>query len=42
MLPPEDLTKMKTLLGTVGDEVTKNQPAMHDLLEKVRTIAARH
>jgi TRAP-type transport system periplasmic protein len=41
MLPPEDLAKMKTLLGTVGDEVTKNQPAMHDLLEKVRTIAAR-
>jgi TRAP-type transport system periplasmic protein len=42
MLPPEDLTKMKTLLGTVGDEVTKDRPAMHDLLEKVRTIAARH
>ena len=42
MLPPEDLAKMKTLLGTVGDEVTKNQPAMHDLLEKVRAIAARH
>jgi TRAP-type transport system periplasmic protein len=42
MLPPEDLAKMKTLLSTVGDEVTKNQPAMHDLLEKVRAIAARH
>jgi len=42
MLPPEDLAKMKTLLGTVGDEVTKNQPAMRDLLEKVRAIAARH
>ena len=42
MLPPEDLTKMKTLLGTVGDEVTRNQPATHDLLEKVRTIAGRH
>ena len=42
MLPLEDLAKMKTLLGTVGDEVTRNQPATHDLLEKVRTIAARH
>jgi TRAP-type C4-dicarboxylate transport system substrate-binding protein len=41
-LPPEDLAKMKTLLSTVGDEVTKKQPAMHDLLEKVRAIAARH
>jgi len=41
MLPPEDLAKMKTLLGTVGDEVTKNQPAIHDLRGKVRTISAR-
>jgi TRAP-type C4-dicarboxylate transport system substrate-binding protein len=41
-LPPEDLAKMKTLLGGVGDEVTKNQPAVHDLLERVRAVAAKH
>jgi TRAP-type transport system periplasmic protein len=41
-LPPEDLPKMKELLGNVGDEVTKNQPAVHELLKKVRAISARH
>jgi hypothetical protein len=33
---------MKTVLGDVGDEVTKDQPAVHDLLVKVREIAAKH
>jgi TRAP-type transport system periplasmic protein len=42
MLPPEDLAKMKTLLTPVGDEVTKSQPAVHAMLEKVRAIAAKH
>jgi hypothetical protein len=41
-LSPDDQAKMKTLLGDVGDEVTKDQPAVHDLLVKVREIAAKH
>jgi TRAP-type C4-dicarboxylate transport system substrate-binding protein len=41
-LPPEDLAKMKTLLGDVGDEVTKDQPAVHEMLLKARAIAAKH
>ncbi len=41
-LPPEDLAKMKTMLSDVGDEVTKDQPAVHDMLVKVRAIAAKH
>src|ERR1700758_3104216 len=35
-LPADDLTKMKTLLGPVADDVTKNQPAVHQMLEMVR------
>jgi TRAP-type transport system periplasmic protein len=42
MLAPEDLAKMKTLLDSVGDEVTKDQPAVHELLLKVRAAAAKH
>jgi len=42
VLPAEDLPKMKALLDSVGDEVTKNQPAVHDLLLKVRAAAAKH
>jgi TRAP-type transport system periplasmic protein len=41
-LPAEDLAKMKTLLSGVADEVTKDQPAVHDMLAKVRAIAAKH
>jgi TRAP-type C4-dicarboxylate transport system substrate-binding protein len=41
-LPAEDYPKMKALLESVGDEVTKDQPAMHDLLLKVRAAAAKH
>jgi TRAP-type C4-dicarboxylate transport system substrate-binding protein len=41
-LPPEDLAAMKTKLAGVADDVTKDQPAVHDLLVKVRAIAARH
>jgi TRAP-type C4-dicarboxylate transport system substrate-binding protein len=41
-LPPEDLAKMKTLLNGVADDVTKDQPAVHDMLVKVRAIAAKH
>jgi len=41
-LPPEDLAKMKALLAPVGDEVTKGQPAVHAMLEKVRAVAAKN
>jgi TRAP-type transport system periplasmic protein len=41
-LPPDDLAKMKTLLDPVADEVTKNQPAVHDMLQMVRAAAAKH
>jgi TRAP-type C4-dicarboxylate transport system substrate-binding protein len=41
-LPPEDLAKMKTLLSGVADDVTKDQPAVHDMLTKVRAVAAKH
>ena len=42
MLPADDLARMKTLLESVGDEVTKDQPAVHELLLKVREAAKRH
>jgi TRAP-type transport system periplasmic protein len=42
MLPADDLAKMKTLLGPVADDVTKNQPAVHDMLQMVREAAAKH
>jgi TRAP-type C4-dicarboxylate transport system substrate-binding protein len=41
-LPTEDLTRMQALLDPVGDEATKGQPAVHDMLELVRAAAARH
>ena len=42
MLPPDDLAKMKTLLDPVGDETTKDQPAVHDMLQMVRAVAAKN
>ena len=41
-LPADDLAKMKTLLDPVADDVTKNQPAVHDMLQMVRAAAAKH
>ncbi|HEY2137645.1 MAG TPA: TRAP transporter substrate-binding protein [Xanthobacteraceae bacterium] len=41
-VPPEDLAKLKPLLGDVGDEVTKDQPAVHEMLLQVRAIAAKY
>jgi hypothetical protein len=41
-LPSEDLARMKTLLDPVGDEATKGQPAVHDMLEMVRAAAVRN
>jgi TRAP-type C4-dicarboxylate transport system substrate-binding protein len=42
MLAPDDLAKMKTLLEPVADQVTKDQPAVHQMLDMVRTAAAKH
>ena len=42
MLPSADLAKMTTLLDSVGDEVTKDQPAVHELLLTVREAAKKH
>jgi TRAP-type C4-dicarboxylate transport system substrate-binding protein len=41
-LPPEDLAKMKALLQSVGDDVSKDQPAVLASLKKVREVAAKH
>jgi TRAP-type transport system periplasmic protein len=41
-LPADDLAKMKTLLDPVADAVTKDQPAVHDMLQQVRTAAAKN
>ena len=40
-LSDDDLAKMKTLLDPVADEATKDQPAVHDMLLKVRAAAAK-
>jgi TRAP-type C4-dicarboxylate transport system substrate-binding protein len=41
-LPADDLAKIKTLLDPVADAVTKDQPAVHDMLQMVRAAAAKH
>jgi TRAP-type transport system periplasmic protein len=41
-LSADDLAKMKTLLDPVGDETTKDQPAVHDMLTTVRAAAAKN
>jgi TRAP-type C4-dicarboxylate transport system substrate-binding protein len=41
-LSAEDLAQMKTLLDPVGDAVTKDQPAVHDMLQMVRAAAAKN
>jgi TRAP-type C4-dicarboxylate transport system substrate-binding protein len=40
-LSADDLAKMKTLLDPVGDDATKDQPAVHDMLQTVRAAAAK-
>jgi TRAP-type transport system periplasmic protein len=42
VLSAEDLAQMKTLLDPVGDESTKDQPAVHDMLQMVRAAAAKN
>ncbi len=41
-LSAEDLKQMKTLLDPVGDAVTKDQPAVHEMLQMVRAAAAKN
>ena len=41
-LPPDDLKKMAELLNSVGDDVTKDQPAISEMLKRVRAVAAKH
>ena len=38
----DEYAKMKTLLDPVGDEATKDQPAVHDMLQMVRAAAAKN
>jgi TRAP-type transport system periplasmic protein len=41
-LPPDDLAQLKTLLAPVADDTTKDQPAVHDMLQMVRAVVAKH
>jgi TRAP-type transport system periplasmic protein len=41
-LSPQDSALMKTLLDPVGDSATKDQPAVHDMLQMVRAAAAKN
>jgi len=41
-LPDDDLAKMTTLLAPVADQATKDQPAVHDMLQMVRAAVAKH
>lgn len=41
-LPPDDLKKMAELLNSVGDDVTKDQPAVNEMLKRVRSVAAKN
>jgi TRAP-type transport system periplasmic protein len=41
-LPADELAKMHALLRTVADDVSKDQPAVLDMLKKVRAVAAKH
>ena len=42
MIPPSQVGAMKDLLGPVGDEATKDQPAVRDMLQMVRAVAAKN
>ena len=41
-LPADDLVQLKTLLDPVGDDATKDQPAVHDMLDRVRATATKN
>ena len=42
MLPPEDLKKMAQLLNSVGDDVSKDQPGVIDMLKRMRAVVAKY
>jgi TRAP-type transport system periplasmic protein len=42
MLPADDLARLKMMLAPVADNATKDQPAVHDMLQMVRAVAAKH
>ena len=41
-LPPDDLKKMADMLKSVGDDVSKDQPAVNEYLKRVRAVAAKN
>jgi TRAP-type C4-dicarboxylate transport system substrate-binding protein len=41
-LPDEDLKKMAEILNSVGDDVSKDQPAVNAFLKRVRAVAAKN
>jgi TRAP-type C4-dicarboxylate transport system substrate-binding protein len=41
-LPAVDLAQMAKLLTSVGDDVSKDQPAVLDMLKRVRAVTAKH
>ena len=41
-LPADDLKKMAELLNSVGDDVSKDQPAVNEMLKRVRAVAAKN
>jgi TRAP-type C4-dicarboxylate transport system substrate-binding protein len=41
-LPPDDLKKLAELLNSVGDDVSKDQPAVNEMLKRVRAVAAKN
>jgi C4-dicarboxylate-binding protein DctP len=41
-LSADEQAKMATLLNSVGDDVSKDQPAVLDMLKQVRAVAAKH
>ena len=40
-ISPADQAQLKTMLATVGDDATRSQPPVHEMLEKVRATAAK-
>jgi len=41
-IPPDEVAALHKLLDPVGDDVTRDQPAVHDMLQMVRAAAAKH
>ena len=38
----QDQAELQRLFSTVGDAVTKDEPAVSEMLAKVRAVAAKH